>query len=165
MDGLNFPDLHRARAAEGWLDLDVPEEAQTELDQLSPAAAENPAVLDLHWRLCSVRRDWDASLRVAEKVLAVDPSLANGWIHRSYALHELHRTREAQENLLQAACLFPTHSVIPYNLACYACQLGDLNTARRWLRKTVELKGIQHLRAMALDDPDLAPLRAEIESW
>jgi hypothetical protein len=79
-------------------------------------------------------------------------------------LHELRRTEEALRNLLEAEPRFPTNSIIPYNLACYACQLGDLTLARRWLRRVIDLKGIGHLRSNALDDPDLAPLWAEIAS-
>ncbi len=165
MEELPFPDLHHARAAEGWLDLGVADEAQIELEKLTPSAGSVPEVLDLYWRLRSARLDWEGSLSIAEKVIAIAPERANGWIHRSYALHELRRTREAQENLLQAVDLFPDQSIIPYNLACYACQLGDLDAARKWLRRALKLKGIAHLREMALDDPDLAPLRSELAQW
>lgn len=165
MEGLPFPDLHHARAAEGWLDLGVIDEAQIELEKLSPSAGFVPDVLDLHWRLRSARLDWEGSLSIAERVIALAPERANGWIHRSFALHELRRTQEARDNLLKAVELFPDQSIIPYNLACYACQLGDLDTARKWLRRALKLKGIEHLREMAMDDPDLAPLRAEIAQW
>lgn len=57
---------------------------------------------------------------------------------------------------------FPGEWVISYNLACYACQLGDLKAARQWLRKAIELAGKKEVKLMALDDPDLEPLRNEI---
>lgn len=165
MEGLTYPDLHHARAADGWLDLGVADAAQAELEHLSAAANSVPEVLDLYWRLCTARLDWEGALSIAEKIVALAPQNANGWIHRSYALHELRRTLEAQDTLLVAAALFPDQSVIPYNLACYACQLGDLDSARRWLRRTLKLKGIANLRELALDDPDLAPLRSELAQW
>jgi hypothetical protein len=54
---------------------------------------------------------------------------------------------------------FPGESVIPYNLACYACQLGEMDAARRWLAKAVQVGGRAMIRRMAQDDPDLLPLR------
>ncbi len=44
------------------------------------------------------------------------------------------------------------------NLACYECQLGNLDLARRCLAEAFRLK--PGCRQMALDDPDLAPLWA-----
>jgi hypothetical protein len=55
--------------------------------------------------------------------------------------------------------------VIPYNLACYACQLGDLDDARRWLERAVALRSRADLRRLALNDHDLQPLWDEIRDW
>jgi tetratricopeptide (TPR) repeat protein len=165
MEGLTYPDLHHAHAAEGWLDLNVPAEARLELEQISAQARAHPEVLDLRWRLASHIPDWNAAVSVADQIIAAAPGIVTGWIHRSFALHELRRTAEALDNLIDAEARFPTDSLIPYNLACYACQLGDLPQARRWLKRALELKGIEKLRTLALDDPDLAPLRSEIAEW
>lgn len=165
MEGLTYPDLHHARAADGWLDLNAAAEARLELDKLTPAACLQPEVLDLHWRLASLIPDWAKAVRIADQIISLAPESPSGWIHRSFALHELRRTAEALDNLVLAEARFPTNSIIPYNLACYACQMGDLPLARRWLKRAVEMKGIKQLRELALDDPDLAPLRGEIADW
>ena len=58
-----------------------------------------------------------------------------------------------------------THSLdtIPYNLACYACQLNDLPQARLWFYRSMTFdKNKAQLATIALADPDLAPLHAEI---
>jgi hypothetical protein len=44
-----------------------------------------------------------------------------------------------------------------YSLACYACRLQDLATARAFLNRALELEPA--LRRQASDDPDLAPLK------
>jgi hypothetical protein len=49
-----------------------------------------------------------------------------------------------------------------YNLACYCCQLGELEEARRWLHKAIALAGAAEIKKMGIDDPDLLGLRAEI---
>jgi Flp pilus assembly protein TadD len=165
VDDLDYPDLHHARAAQGWLELDQSSEADLELACISPAGRARPEVLDLRWRIEVARQDWVAATDTASRVVEIAPWLVSGWIHRSYSLHELHRTREAWDLLLPAADRFPTNSIVPYNLACYACQLGDLASARHWLRRTAELKGADELRRMIHDDPDLACLRDEVAGW
>ena len=64
--------------------------------------------------------------------------------------------------LLPAVKKFPEASLIPYNLACYACQLGDPAEARQWLRKAIARGERDEIKRLALNDPDLAVLREEI---
>ena len=58
--------------------------------------------------------------------------------------------------------MFPALGIIPYNLACYACQLGDLEAARSWLRRSITLDGRDTVIARARKDPDLKPLVPEL---
>lgn len=160
-----FPDRHHVNAAEGWLDLGMADEAERELDQIPPVGAGHPMVLDLRWRICGARGQWEEAEQVAARMVVLAPDSPAGWIHRSFALHELRRTGEARAHLLKAAVLFPAHPILAYNLACYACAMGDLEDARDWLRRAAELKGKDEIRAMAADDPDLAALRDEISDW
>ncbi|HZO84674.1 MAG TPA: hypothetical protein VFC26_05645, partial [Verrucomicrobiae bacterium] len=51
---------------------------------------------------------------------------------------------------------------IPYNLACYACQLGRINDSRQWLKRALSVGG-KKIRSLALEDPDLQPLWDEIK--
>jgi len=160
-----FPDHHHLLAADGWLDLGLPGEALRELDRLPEAIRRSLIAANLSWRAHATRHDWTQAWAVADQMVADHPDDASGWLHRSYTLHELRRTREATEALLPAVAKFPTHPVVPYNLACYACQLGDADAARRWLAEVVRLKGVAYLRDLAMDDPDLAVLRDEIATW
>jgi len=65
---------------------------------------------------------------------------------------------------LPAAEKFPNEPAIAFNLSCYACQLKDLNTARVWLRRAVQIGGRDAVKKMAMDDEDLKPLWAEIKN-
>lgn len=165
MDELSFPDRHHVVAADGWLDLGLPSEALRELEQCSPAARGTRVAIHVAWRVHAERRDWGAALAAAEQLVSGSPDEVGGWLHRSYALHELHRTREASDALLPAAMRFPKDPIIRYNLACYACRMGDIDAARRWLREVVRLKDVAFLKALAMDDPDLATMRDEIAAW
>jgi Flp pilus assembly protein TadD len=165
MQALEPPDSHRLRAAEGWLELGNPAEAARELEGLSASGRQHPHTLEVHWRLCAARREWEQAVAVAGNLVSASPDEVTGYVHRSYALHELRRTAEARAGLLPLAERFPEFSVIPYNLACYACQLGDLAEARRWLAKAFKLRNREELQRLALADPDLKPLWREIADW
>lgn len=141
----------------------MPEEARGELALLSETARRHPEVLAVEWDLHARGREWDKALEVASQLLAADSSRPAGWINRSYALHELRRTGEARQALLPALPLFPSVGVIPYNLACYACQLGELEEARRWLRQAMQLDGRDTVITRARLDPDLKPLLGELD--
>ncbi len=108
-------------------------------------------------------KSWDDCVRIAEKIVEVAPKNSFGWIHRSFALHELKRTQEARALLLPAAHRFPKQDIICYNLACYECQLGNTEAAREWLKKSMQLKKPGIIKARALSDEDLKPMWAEIE--
>ena len=81
-----------------------------------------------------------------------------GWIHLSYALHELKQTREAYDNLIAVLEQFPGDWLLRYNLACYSCQLGNLSEAERWLAGAMLKGNAKQIKRMAKDDPDLEPL-------
>lgn len=162
MGTLGYPDKHFVNAALGWLDLHAAAEARAELQQVSTSSTCQPEVLEVWWRVHAAEQHWDAALRVAEMELQTAPDRMSGWVDRSYSLHELRRTQEAREALLPAMQKFPKASLIPYNLACYACQLGDPAEARQWLTKAIARGERDEIKQLALNDPDLAALREEI---
>jgi hypothetical protein len=91
------------------------------------------------------------------------PDNPAGWINQSYCLHELKRTQDAWDRLVPAAERFPLVATVPYNLACYACQLGRPTLAMEWLGKAARLMGKKMLLKMAATDSDLDPVRDQIE--
>lgn len=164
MSALQSPDIHHLNAAEGWLELGNPREAQAELDCISPAAQGRAEVLGVRWGILARLKSWEECVVVASRIIEIAPGEVFGWIHRSYALHELKRTREARDLLLPAAKRFPKVETIPYNLACYECQLADLDAARGWFQRALKLHDAAELRDRALEDEDLKPLWNEIRN-
>lgn len=163
---LEPPDIHYLNAATGWLMLGDVVEARSEFNQIRLGLRMHPEVMEFEWRLLARERRWLAAVDVGERLVRACPEDANAWVHRSYALHEMRRTREAYDQLLPAAGKFPKEMIIPYNLACYTCQLGDLAAARRWLERALALgeSDLQKLHRLesALDDTDLKPLWPEL---
>jgi tetratricopeptide (TPR) repeat protein len=152
-------ELHHLRSAEGWIDLGLPAEALAEIGQLSSDRQREPITLVVFWRLYSHLGEWEKCVSVAGDLVESAPDNEFGWVHRSYALHELRRTEEAAALLRPALEKFPNEELIPYNLACYACQRGDLDEARRLLQLALQRGKPDEIKARALADPDLVPLR------
>lgn len=164
MDQKLAPPYHHALlAAEGWLELGNPIEAAAELNEIPPDLQPHPSVLEIRWQIAAFTKKWEDGVAIAASLMLVAPENPLGWIHRSYALHELKRTAEARDNLLRVADKFPS-ATIRYNLACYECQLGRLEQARIWFNKALELGDPKTLRLAALRDPDLEPLWEELRS-
>lgn len=165
MLNLEPPDSHHVNAAVGWVELGNPAEARAELERVSSKFFQHPEVLEARWQILAAERRWSDALAMARQIKDQTPDRVTGWINQSFCLHELKRTQEAYIELLLAAKRFPKFSVIPYNLACYACQLGDHDDAKRWLKKAIKIGDPKAIREMALSDPDLAPMHEVIREW
>ncbi len=162
------PDCHFAAAAEGWLELNQPDEALVELDRLSDESRLHPRILELRWQILATLGRWAMAHRVAEELVRHHPEACAGWLHRSYALRRapdggLERALEA---LRPAAELFPEEVTVAYNLACYQTQLGRLDEGWEWFLRAVQIaKAAPGLRDMALGDADLEPLWDRVRRW
>jgi tetratricopeptide (TPR) repeat protein len=145
------------RAAQGWIELGDHLEADKELDEITPQLRAHPDVLEVRWHVYAHAEKWDACLDIAAAIIKLAPERSSGWIHRSFALHELKRTQEAFDQLLPAVNKFRKVWTIPYNLSCYCCQLGRMDDCRAWFKKVMAInKNV--VQQAAMDDPDLKPL-------
>jgi hypothetical protein len=157
------PACHFFDASVGWLELGNPREALAELNQITEEFASEPLVLEVKWQIFARTDSWSHSLPVAQVFCEVAPGRPEGWLHQAVSLYRLNRTEEAWNLLLPMAKKFPRSWVIPYDLACYACQLGRLEEGRQWLRKAFKLGDSTEIKPLALADPDLKALWGEIE--
>jgi len=163
MPPLPSPDRHHLLAAQGWLELGNAREAEAELVKIAPPLQNHPDVLEVRWQVKAQRKQWEACCDLARAITQAVPEHPLGWIHRSYALHELQRTAEARDNLLAVVDRFPQDVVLRYNLACYECQLDQAKAAMQWLGQAIALaKDGDAVKLMALGDLDLQPLWGEI---
>ena len=163
MKSLEQADRVHLNAAEGWFGLGDLVSASDELEKITPAFRAHPAVLLMRCKIYQAAKKWDYLIEISQTLIEQLPKLAEAWIHRSYALHELNQTREAFDLLLPAAKKFPKLPVIPYNLACYACQLGKLEDAMKQIEQAIDLADKKNdIRLDALEDPDLEPLWLQI---
>jgi len=154
------PDLFFVRAAEGWLGLGDATEALAELASVSPENRDHPMVLDAEWEACAALRDWDSAHRCGEALVRLYPGLVAGWIHRSYATRRMQGggLAAALEALRPAADLFPTESMVSFNLACYLAQMGAEEEAWGWYLEAVRRGDADSVREAGLRDEDLRPI-------
>jgi len=155
-------DYQHLRTAEGWLDLGLHADAMNEVELVTAAGRKEPVALILRWRIHAAAREWETCVTLGRLLVDMAPDEAFGWVHRSYALHELKQTREAADLLKPALDKFPDEDLIPYNLACYACQLGNLDEAEALLRTAMRRGDPKEIKERALNDTDLTPLKDRI---
>jgi tetratricopeptide (TPR) repeat protein len=147
----------RLAYALGYLALDLAAEARAELCHLAPGQLARPDALAVRLELAMTENDWATVLALAPDLIAHQSGLERPWIAWAYALRELGRIPEAQETLLTGARLIESPSpLVEYNLACYACLLGDPAEARRLLALAIARDPVWH--ALAQGDADLATL-------
>ncbi len=167
MEPLEPPDTHYLSAAAGWLGLGNRSEAKAELASVSPARQAHPDVLEVRWAIHVEEKNWDPALQVARALVKAAPERSAGWIFQAYALRRtsLGGLQQAWDALRPAYDLFPRQPIIPFNLACYSCQMRRLEEARSWLARAVLIGGKADLKQMALAEPDLQALWEEIRQW
>ncbi len=161
---LEPPYSHQVSAARGWLELGNIEEAESELEDLPRTILQHPEVLMIRWEVASQLRNWHEALLFATVLTKAAPDCPDSWIKRSYALHELKRTKEAWDSLFNVSVQFEQSPTVAYNLACYACQLNRFEDAQVWLRNAVKNGKKASIKKMALEDQDLTPMREFVQS-
>jgi len=164
MEPLEPPDTHQLSAAIGWLELGNPAEALGELAGIAAERQNHPDVLEVRWMILAGMSDWERALHAARALVAQEPQRASGWLHQAYALRRVATggLQAAWEALLPAWEKFPNESIVAYNLACYACQMGELPSARKWLKRAIKAGDRKHIQSLALSDRDLEALWPEI---
>jgi predicted Zn-dependent protease len=121
-------------------------------------------VISVRFEVYSKAGKWDAAAEMADRLVSLEPHEPGSWIALAYATRRKPGggILQAREILLPAQTRFPEVWLIPYNLACYECQLGNQNEARTWLDKAFAIGDPKTIKMMALADPDLEPLRGAL---
>jgi adenylate cyclase len=94
----------------------------------------------------------------AEEALRREPEEARPAHMGACALVNLGRTEEARAWMARAIAIDPEDSMLRYNCACMAAQLGDIKEALDHFEKFVPYAGQEH-KAWIAQDPDMDPLR------
>jgi hypothetical protein len=147
---------HHVTAAQGYLELGMPLEADAELDSVNPDVRHLPEVLAVRIVIYSALKKWELMQTVAKRMALYDPEEPQWTVSWAYATRRADSIEAARMILINAVERLPNTAIFHYNLACYECQLGDLEAAKARLKRASELE--QGFRRIALDDEDLRPL-------
>jgi predicted Zn-dependent protease len=150
----------KIRAAEGYAELGMYDDALAELDELHSDHQDHLETLRMRVEIILRKRDWKTALRFGLRACHLYPNVASGFIHAAFCLHELGRTEEAKQTLLDGPATLLDEPVYYYNLGCYDATLGNLNEAKAYLRASFRLDA--SFRDMAKSDPDLERIRDEL---
>ena len=158
LQGMTFQ--QKIRAAEGYAELGMYDDALAELDQIAANQQDGLETLRMRVEIVLRKRDWKSALRSSLKVCQLYPNDSSGFIHAAFCLHELGRTKEAKQTLLDGPAKLLDEPVYYYNLGCYDAVLGNLDQAKAYLRTSFRLD--KSFRDMAKSDPDLERIRDEL---
>lgn len=147
----------RLSHAQGYLELGMVAEAAAELEHITGSEADSTDVLTLRLAVQHERRNWPAVRDLAGELARRMPGDPAIWVTLAYATRRADSLEAAEKILLTAEELHPAEPTIQFNLGCYACQRGDLVTARLRIDRAIGLD--EKFATLASTDPDLQPLR------
>ena len=78
------------------------EEANEELELIDAPLRAHPDVLEVRWLIHQKVENWELCENIGSALVKLVPERTTGWIHRSFALHEMKRTQEAYDELKPA---------------------------------------------------------------
>jgi tetratricopeptide (TPR) repeat protein len=157
---LENPDQLRLRAAHGYIELGLFEEANAELEEIDPFCRHLPEVLMARLAIYHGLKKWELLAVVAERLAEWNPQEPGFFVELAYATRRAESIHAAHAILTRAASLHPTDGTIQFNLACYEAQMGSLERAKAHLKRATEID--TRFKLMALEDPDLEPLWTEL---
>lgn len=149
----------RIRAAVGWLELGLPDEALVELAPLPWRIQIRRPVLELRLAAEMAHRAWNKGSETARLLCLRFPTEPRYFLNAAFCLHETGDTTEACRWLLRGPKALFGEAVFHYNLACYLNVMGQHTRARGHLETAIHLD--PGLREEAEQDEDLEGLEVE----
>ena len=140
----------------GYLELGLYDDANNELESLPDPLKNLPEVLLARLELLMMLKRWEDGAMLGQSLCGLWPKQSDFWFRTAFCLHEMRRTEEARQTLLNAPEPIQNIAVYSYNLACYESQLGDVRAAKKLLKECFDKDA--SFKQLALDDPDLQPV-------
>lgn len=144
--------LKHLLAAEGYLELDMPQEALKELDGISKERKCELHPLRLRLRALIGLGDWAPCVTLAAAAARRFPEEGEFFLQWAYALHKS-KPGGVREVIDAAPESLRRSGFLQYNLARFEAQDGNFEEARSYLREAFQLNPVMALNARR--DPDL----------
>jgi Tfp pilus assembly protein PilF len=153
---LELDDQRHLTAAEGYLELGLFLDANEELENISAESRSGSEVLAVRAQVYLKLKRWELLQVVVRRMTLTDPGNPRWRLLWAWATRRVDCIAAARLILLTAVEDHPENALMHYNLACYDCQLGELEVSKARLRHAFKLD--PRLRVCAIDDEDLKPL-------
>jgi Flp pilus assembly protein TadD len=148
-----MPVTNTLRAASGWLDLGLADEALLELQSLPTSEQTSRQALEIKVHAQMECRSWNAASETARLLCVKEPLNAGFFLQAAFCLHETGDTLAARNWLLRGPKSLMELPAFHYNLGCYLWVLGERETARGHLQTAFEMD--ESLADFATKDRDL----------
>ncbi len=154
--------LWHLQRADGFMDLGMWKHARQEMEHVPDPYRKSGPWLEAQFRLAAEAGNWPEAAALAVQLKNRNPDEAAFWVQLAYAVRRAESIEAARAILSECLEKFPKVAVIPFNLACYECRLGNNEQAMAWLKRAFEIDPT--CQRMALEDEDLRPLWDQLES-
>lgn len=127
------------RAATGWLELGLADEALFELESLPTGVQTQRAPLELKLAAQMERESWNAASETARLLCLKVENEPEFFLRAAFCLHETGDTLAACNQLLRGPKALFEMAIFHYNIACYLWTLGEAERARSHLKQAIEM--------------------------
>jgi len=148
--------LQKIQAAHGFFELGMWQASWDELETMGPEDRAELPVAVLRVEILKAMKRWESAAILAESLIEKGAKIGGLYLSAAYAIRRARSLPEAKAMLLKGEPFLQDEALWWYNLACYDCQLGDLEAAKARLARAFEIDRDYRLRA--LEDEDLKPL-------
>lgn len=144
-------------AAHGYLELGMFKQVWEELQTLPAKELNCSDAIEIMVLSLMGEKRWVEALKLAQHLRSELPGEPSGFIHEAFCLHELGRTRDALELLLEGPPVLRGKAVFFYNAGCYHARLGEYKKAMSMLKQSFKMDA--SFKKSARRDPDLAGMK------
>lgn len=148
--------MNSLEATEGYLQLEMPEDALAELHNTPKEKQGTERYKELLLATQMMLEHWTPAAETARELCKINIKEKSYFIHAAFCLHEIGNTLEALRQLLMGPPVLLGDPLYHYNLACYHSVLGNLKDAQGCLNQAFKLD--PDLEELAPKDKDLKPL-------
>ncbi|MBD37034.1 MAG: hypothetical protein CMI28_03030 [Opitutae bacterium] len=154
------PTTHLKRAS-GYFDLEMYQEADRELRALPD---EEPWIKKKKVFQVAIRQDlndWVNMRTLSRELRYLYPDEEDWWVSDAFATRRSESIEDAREILLDGLAVHYESAIIRYNLACYACLLGNPGECLDFLKEAARRD--EKYKVMAMEDEDLEAVRDALQ--
>lgn len=148
--------------AQSCLESGQHEKAWDELEKIPADLRESEEVTLLQLAVQIAMENWKAAAKIARQAVKIHSDCSDIYIAGAYALRRTRNVRAARRFLTEGQLTMEENGLYWFDLACYNCQLGEIDRAKDCLMRATGID--ERFRELALRDPDLEAMRDLIEA-